>query len=355
VVPVLNVYYLLCYAWDYADTVPLVDVGGAAAERMENLLAQMLITGASSLLRRGLDRSYVDERDELCPPRGKIDLSSTIKRSVDRTGRLACVYDELRHDVLHNRLLRATMLRLASSGIERKLARELVRMAERMHGVSDIAPEPHLFRRVQLHRNNAHYRFLLHICELVVRHLIPVQNGAGFRFADFRGDEREMGALFEAFVRNFLRREQAHFAVSGEYVAWVATPMSTGAEALLPLMRTDISLVAPGCKVVIDTKFYQHPLRSGRDGKKKLREEHLYQVYAYLKNLEAGGTGAADTALLLYAATDERFDLRYKLGPHEIRARTLDLNQPWQSIRSDLLELSEELRRAPLLRGEVAS
>ncbi|QRN94771.1 hypothetical protein JRI60_37510 [Archangium violaceum] len=338
-VPVRNVYYLLCYAWDHADMAPLADVGGLDVGPLQDLLAHVLVSGVAGLLRRGLDRAYVEHEEALRSPRGRLDVSVTLKRNLERSSRAVCRYDELSHDVLHNRLLRATMLRLASAGVAPHLARELTNAARRMREVSPIEPVPALFRRVQLHRNNAHYGFLLHTCELAMRFLVPEQHGQGFRFVDFRADEREMGALFEAFVRNFLKREQDHFRVGGEVIRWAAEPVLPGAEALLPSMRTDISLVAPGHKVILDAKFYTRPLRTGRDGRKKLREEHLYQVFAYLKNLEARGHGAADTGVLLYATSGERFDYRYRLGGHELRACSLDLDQPWPGIREDLLRL----------------
>ncbi|HYO51219.1 5-methylcytosine restriction system specificity protein McrC [Archangium sp.] len=345
-VPIRNVYYLLCYAWEHAEAAPLADVGGVEAGCLQDLLAHVLVSGVAGLLRRGLDRAYVEHEEALRSPRGRLEVSATLKRNLERASRAVCRYDELSHDVLHNRLLRATMLRLASAGVAPGLGRELTRAVRRMREVADIEPVPALFRRVQLHRNNAHYRFLLHACELAVRFLIPEQHGQGFRFVDFRADEQEMGALFEAFVRNFLRREQGHFTVGGETIRWAAEPLLPGAEALLPIMRTDISLVAPGRKVIFDTKFYTRPLRLGRDGRKKLREEHLYQVFAYLKNLEARGHGIADTAVLLYATRGERFDHRFRLGGHELRACSLDLDQPWPGIRNDLLLLAQGLRRA---------
>lgn len=347
VIPVQNVYYLLCYAWRYAEATELVNVGGLHAERVENLLAHLLISGVTRLLSRGLDRAYIEERDALRAPRGKLDLSATLKMSLERTGRIICSYDERSQDVLHNRILRATMLRLASASVDTQLSRELVRTARRMRDVTDIDLKPSTFQRVHLHRNNAHYRFLLHLCELAVCNLVPEQKGKGFRLIDFRTDARQMGALFEEFVRNFLRSEQDHFLVKRENIQWAAEPTTPGAQIFLPVMKTDISLVAPDRKIVIDTKFYENPLGlSHLRVNRKLHSSHLYQVYSYLKNLEAHGDRRADAAVLLYASTGESFDLRYRVGSQEIQARTLSLNQPWQGIRSDLLRLAKELQNA---------
>jgi 5-methylcytosine-specific restriction enzyme subunit McrC len=67
-------------------------------------------------------------------------------------------------------------------------------------------------------------------------------------------------------------------------------------------------------------------------------------MLAYLKNLERQGVRAAHAAVLLYASTGEHFDLRYRMGEHELRARSLDLDRPWQAIRAELLQLAEGLR-----------
>ena len=119
-----------------------------------------------------------------------------------------------------------------------------------------------------------------------MRHLVPAPGG-GYRFVDFRHSDQEMGLLFEAFVRNFLRREQDDFTVKRETIRWAMTAQSSAGEALLPVMNTDISLVARNRKIIIETKFYRSPLRAGRGGGQRLREQHLYQIFAYLENQRA--------------------------------------------------------------------
>ena len=50
-----------------------------------------------------------------------------------------------------------------------------------------------LFRRIQLHRNNAFYAFLLRVCELVHMSLLPDRSGEGsFWFRDVLSDEDYM-------------------------------------------------------------------------------------------------------------------------------------------------------------------
>jgi 5-methylcytosine-specific restriction enzyme subunit McrC len=349
VVPAQNLYRLLCYAWDWVEGMSLTDVGGVDSDKVEDLLASALLIGTRTLLRRGLDRSYVRYEEELAAPRGKLDISTTLRRALDRNGRAACTFDELDPDVLHNRILRSTMLRLSrTSGVDRYLVAELRRTADRMAGVREVELHASTFRSVQLHRNNAHYRFLLNVCELVTKHLVPIAHGSGYRFIDFRASSQVMGLVFEAFLRGFFRREQSHFAVRGESVEWAVGATSAGAERFLPAMRTDICLTSAASKVVIDAKLYEHPFATGRGGGRTLRSAHVYQLLAYLRNLDLNGQQRpADVGMLLYGTSGERFDLRYDLAEKDIRVRGLDLAQPWPLVRADLLEIAGSLRCTP--------
>lgn len=347
VVPIRNVYYLLCYAWDYLEGRTLIDAAAIPGDRVEDLLARVLVGGVARLLRRGLNREYVERAEELRTPRGRIDVSACVKRQLERHGRVPCVSDDLSHDVLHNRLVKGTLVQLADAGVEPRLRTGLLDLARRMSGVSAMRPSTLAFRRVVLHRNTAHYRFLLHVCELAAQQFF-VEPGTGrTRFHDFRTDEQAMGLLFQAFVRNFLRHEQDAFRVGAEKIAWDSARADPDAE-WLPGMNTDITLWSPARKIVIETKFYKHPLQVAWSGSAKLRSDHLYQLFAYIKNLEAkGGLDRDAMGVLLYAAAGQHLDLRYRLGGHDVLVRTLDLDRPWEMIRASLLGLVADVSMSP--------
>ena len=120
-----------------------------------------------------------------------------------------------------------------------------------------------------------------------------------------------MGALFEAFVRNFLRREQTTFDVSTPKVPWDLESIGGSDPAWLPEMRTDITLTNASRRVVVETKYYATPYQS-RYGSKKLISGHLYQLLTYLSQLAAGG-GIKPIGVLLYAGTGSE-QLQYRLG-----------------------------------------
>src|SRR5207253_3464761 len=101
-IPIQNIYYLLCYAWDHLEEGAVVDIGGLDSTELADLFAHVLIGGTNHLLRRGLDRGYLTCSDDLATLRGKIDVTATIKRSLTTKARAHCHFDELSHDVLHN-------------------------------------------------------------------------------------------------------------------------------------------------------------------------------------------------------------------------------------------------------------
>ena len=56
-IPIQNIYYLLCYAWDLLEEADELAVGIEDLPRVEDLLARLLINGTRRLLRRGLIRT----------------------------------------------------------------------------------------------------------------------------------------------------------------------------------------------------------------------------------------------------------------------------------------------------------
>ena len=142
-------------------------------------------------------------------------------------------------------------------------------------GVKNIAIKNQDFRRVQLHRNNAFYGFLLHV-ELVHMELFPKQTGSASSFASLLKDERRMSWIFERFVRNFFRQEPNELRVSSERIYWDISGDGRGKPAP-SRMETDVSLRSAARTVIIDAKYYAKTLQTHRE-KERVRSAHLYQV-----------------------------------------------------------------------------
>lgn len=339
-IPIANVYYLFCYAWDRFEQAKATDVGAEPSPDLPNLLARVLLAGARHLIRRGLDRGYQPNTEVLATVRGRIELNESLTLQAQRIRRLACEFDELSHDVLHNRIIKASMLRLASAqSLEADLAHKLRSVARSLQTVSGMRLTGADFARVQLHRNNAYYDFLLKVCRLAFDLMLPNADGSGFQFQDVLRDERKMALVFESFVRNFYRTEQSSFRVAPLQFPWDATPLQTDQTVSLPQMRTDIFLRSPTRRIIIDTKYYREALQE-RFGSTSFRSENLYQLFAYLKNAEALSPDfAAAEGMLLYPTVDKKINAKYQIQGHLLRIATIDLAQEWTAIAADLRSL----------------
>lgn len=339
-IPIENVYYLFCYAWDRFEEAQLIPIGGSSSPDLPNLLGRVLLHGTRMLLRRGLDRNYQDCFDEIATVRGRIELSASLRLQARNVRRLVCEFDELSHDLLHNQIIKASLRRLAlAQTIDSALAVELARTAQRMPAVSDIWLERSAFARVQLHRNNAYYDLLLRVAELAFDCLLPDIRGDGFAFHDVLRDERKMAYVFQNFVRNYYRVEQSDFAVLPLTIQWDGVPVAITGAARLPRMSTDIYLKSAQRRLIIDTKYYADALQRSFQSSDSFQSGNMYQLFAYLKNAAADPLFAGCEGMLLYPRNGISLQETYLIQGHPITVATIDLAQPWPAIAKDLLGL----------------
>lgn len=338
-IPVQNIYFLLCYAWNKLDESELIQVDIEPETELVDLFAKVLASGVNHVLRRGLDRGYIAHEEDVRGIKGKILLRETIAELPRRTGRTHCAFDDLSHDVLTNQIIKATINKLISvKDLHPTNKGALLDILRRLAWVNDVSLSANVFRRVHLHRNNAFYGFLIDVCEIIYDSILPSESRGGMEFRDFTRDESKMAMLFQHFLRNFLDLEQDEFKIDSPQLRWLATG-SPEEVSLLPVMQTDI--VATGAKrsVVIDTKYYVEALQTGQH-KTTVRSEHLYQIYAYLRHLaERRGKDSIVDGILVYPTVGTPLDLKYSIDGFGIRVRTLDLNQGWQNLRSAALEI----------------
>jgi len=342
-IPIQNVYYLLCYAWDRMDEGEVVDLGEVEGLTLADLFAKVLAEGVGRLLRRGLGRDYLEVSDDIAGIRGKLDVSATLKRGLMARAKTHCHYDELDYDVLHNQIIKATLRNLLwLADLDRGLRGKVERLYRKLDAVSDIPLSRQQFRSVRIHRNNGFYLFLISICHLIHENLLVDEESGAAKFRDFRRDRVLMSALFEDFARNFYRREQAVFKVSAPHIPWCDVEASDHDMAYLPVMRSDVVLQAPDRCIVLDMKYYGEALKGHHGGHRKIDSGNLYQILTYVQNRAAdAGERVPHEGMLLYPVVADQFHFRYRLLGRTIRVCSIDLDQPWQGIHRDMLRLLE--------------
>lgn len=343
-IPIANVYYLLCYATDHVQEARLVDVEPEEFKELPDLLAAVLSAATARLIQRGLDRTYRVHEDAVAGVRGKLDISTTIKRQLWLRGRTFCSFDELTRDTVKNRILRGTLKRLGRlSGLRPDLAGDLTRHWSALADVADVTVTDRMFQEARVARGNLFYRFVIDICRLVHENLLVSPRTGHTEFVDFRRSDATMWALFEQFVRNFYRREQNAYRVIGRGIEWYGVSGSQWAMRHLPRMEADTVLVSHDECIVIDTKYYREPLAAHR-GARKVRSDHLYQILTYLRNRQPADPARPHRGILLYPTVDRDFRFSYVMDGLPIEARSIDLNREWQAIHNGMLTIVDSYR-----------
>jgi len=353
-IPVQNLYFLLSYAWDdRLKTADLEEISEAHCPDLENFFAQILGRGVKRLLRRGLDRDYINQKELTSRLRGRIDFAQSAKRQTWERGRMRCSYDDLSYDVLHNQILHSTLRFLSQNTFLTKDSKDLLRpLIDAFSGVSLVNVTPRLFRRVQLHRNNRSYRFLLHICELIYASLLPehVTEGEGASYRKFRRieeNEKVMPYLFEAFILNFAKRHFPEAKTGRPRIEWIADSHSESSLGILPRMETDVTIDWPDRKLIVECKYYKEAFarsryRNDSDEQKvqKLRTNNLYQIFAYLMNKKQHENWENVEGILLYpTSTTENFRHDLSVSGNRLQVVSIDLNQNWKNIEDDLKQI----------------
>jgi 5-methylcytosine-specific restriction enzyme subunit McrC len=339
-IPIQNIYYLLSYAWNLPLEENQKPVTGAAGDKVHNLLAALLYRNLLRLLRQGLAQGYVSRTNILPTIKGKIAVTATLQKDLFRAGKTICTYDALSPNILPNQLIKATLSQLLNTpALAPELQQALRAINRNFEEISLIQPKENYFTRLPNHySSNKYYERVLPLCRFIQQNLLPEPGTSNFYLANFLEDERQMGRLFEYFVRNFYRQEQQRFNVKSEKINWQTDPTESGDLTYLPQMVTDISLLSAERKIIIDTKFYRQALVQ-RYNKQKLISGHLYQLFAYLKNHPESTGRVPLEGMLLYPVVAQELRLSYHLQGHAISINTINLAQPWPQIKQDLLAL----------------
>lgn len=339
-IPIQNIYYLLCYAWNNLEERDRTKVNSEKSTDLVDLFAKVLINGITYLFKRGLNRQYIVFEEDISSIRGKLNISNTIKQNLLRKSKTWCEFDELSYNVLHNQILKATINSLLHyNKLDNDLKRSLKEIFKRFYTVDLIKLESHLFNKVRLDRNNQYYKFLLNVCQIIFDNLVINEENGELEFADFVRDESQMARLFENFVKNFYKHEQKVFNVHSEYISWGWQSEDEDAMRLLPKMLTDVSLERDSQKIIIDTKYYKNAL-TNRYEANKLISPNLYQIFAYLNNIKQQKNDyEIFEGILLYPTVSYSLNKTYYDRDLVLHIKTIDLNQNWMNIRKNLLDI----------------
>ena len=374
-IPVRNIWLLMLYASDLYRERPQwprdVDPEDAPDD-LPNLVAEILAHAVERRMRRNLSFGFRRRHADLNRVRGRINLLRTERRQLLKRGRVACSFDELTVDTPRNRYVKAALDLLSGIVSKQDLAhrcRAASISMERAGVTGDISLER---RRPQmpisrLGRLDADDRQMLAAARLAFDLALPTEDIGTSNLASPGRDEVWARRLFERAVGGFYSVVLSHqgWRVStGKWIGWPVEKRSSGIDAVLPSMQTDIVLERrtsdgspAGCnRIVIDTKFTSI-IKSGQYGKQTLSSGYIYQMYAYIMSQERSDDPLSRNSkgVLLHPAIDYDFDESAMIQGHEIRFATVDLAADTQTIRQQLLRIPCTSPLAPTTPNEPVS
>ena len=347
-IPIQNLYYLLCYAWGLPEQRDWVSVDAKSCPAVVDLLSRLLTKGADVLLKRGIAKEYRTHEEEIAGIKGKLEIAQTLKQNRYREGITICSLDELTCDILLNQIVYTSMYRLLSNKeLDKDVRKDLRRTFLRFPKVEIINLDRASFKDVRLNRNNRFYRLILNVCELLYERLLPEQNRPGkYKFLDFTRDENKMNAIFESFLLNFYRQEcaQEYPIVKRSIIHFQLTAIEEEDEDMLPEMITDVTLDNPdaGKRIILDAKYYKEMLTARFESSKKLRREHISQITSYVTNQEDKEIPytLSTKGIMVYPRTGiQEETLNFVKDAHQYRFCTVDLVQDWHLINQRLLQI----------------
>ena len=223
-----------------------------------------------------------------------------------------------------------------SDDVADKRKQSLRRLSVFLNNVKLIQPDHIAWNRLIYQRNNRNYEMLLNICYFVLNGMLQTTEDGSYKLLSF--SDEHMERLYEKFLLEYYKQHHPELEPKSAQINWNLTKQNDRTMIqFLPKMQTDITLQKDGRTLIIDAKYYSRSMVQNYE-KETLRSAHLYQVFAYVKNMDKENTGNV-SGLLLYAKTeDEVFPEGepFVIGGNSIGARTLDLNREFKEIEEQL-------------------
>ncbi len=338
-IPIKNIYYMLCYAFEMLDMSNKIQVGTDEFDNIYNLFAKIYLYETNNIVRRGLHKYYKLESESSAIIKGKIDITNSINELSIIKGKIRCKYDSFENDILINRIVKSTInLLVISPNLDENLKIKLYKLRLYFHDVKDIKLSKQLFNKIKYNKNNYHYRVLINISELMIAGLIANNEDVENKFLNFLNEDR-MAMLYEKFVLNFYKHnlDKNIYKVHSPKIKWNLVQEIFRNGDLLPEMRTDtvIENNKSNQQLIIDTKYYRNTLVSSNySEKERIRVSHLYQIYAYIQNSNFIGT---KSGMLLYPKVTQDINEDYYLTDCKMSVKTINLNSEWRIIEKKML------------------
>ena len=300
------------------------------ADTLIEILALALGAAARRAFARGVLHGYRTEEEALHTVRGRIMVAEQIRRRFGMGVPVEVRYDDFTDDIIENRLVKAAGALLRRMRIRNLRSRKgLQWIAATLGDVSNVQYSPKEIPKVEFGRLNEHYREVVGLSRLILRHwTYEAERGA----VRARGFLIDMNQVFQEFVTRALREElrvsERTFRSDNEIPR--VTLDANGRIRLRPDLSWWDGAV---CMFVGDAKYK-------RIDYKQVPNADLYQLLAYTTALNLPG------GLLVYAK-GEKEPTKYRIehADKALEVVALDLSGSIEDLRVRVRELAGHVRR----------
>ena len=233
-IKIQNVYYMLSYAFHNLNKDGIKKYSSEKFEYIDDLFTVILAKGIATQVKRGLGKEYVYYTDELVSPRGRINISETLKMRVGKRNSVCCDLDELVENTYMNQILKSvSLLLLRSKDVARVNKKQLKKVLLYFSNIDVINCRDIEWNRLKYDRNNVSYKMLMNICYLVVKGMIMSEKDGELKVSRYINDQ-QMHVLYEKFILAYYKKHFPQFKVTQSHIPWNT---DDGMIELLPRMR----------------------------------------------------------------------------------------------------------------------
>lgn len=335
--PIRRVLYLASQAMNVVDFRD-EPFGFAETSTPANILVPAFVQAAQRAFSRGLLHGYRNVEESLTTVRGRINFAEQVRKRYGIPLPIEVRYDDFTEDVLPNRLVRAAGARLGAMSIDNaKWRRGLGHIEATLANVSLAQFPRREVPAVEFDRLNAHYRDVVELSRLILRHSSVDAGRGDVRASGFLMD---MNVVFQEFVTRALRQELG--LTKRSFRSDEGRAATTLDKASQIRLRPDFYWWEHGtCVFAGDAKYKVTDEGRGRHA-------DLYQAFAYATALDLPG------ALLVYAEGQE--------SAHEVRhankrleVGTVKLDGTIDELQTSITAMADRIRslRAESLRYDA--
>jgi len=242
------------------------------------------------LLRQGMSHTYVAREETLRLIKGKIAIPDQLRCNHSRHDRIACCFDEFQADNLHNRIIKAVLVRLSRFAHSHKVRLVLEQLCGIFSDITDYFPVEDDWTRLAFDRTNRDWEEILNQCRWFLKGMSPDVISGEARSLSLLFS---MNALFEEYIAIELKK-----SIGDRYEVLAQKPqkklLSNDDGNQLFTMKPDLFIRCRKTNnpvAILDTKW---KLLNGEDRKMGISQADLYQMYTY------AGSYGVDRVVLIY-------------------------------------------------------